>query len=133
MKSISHEKFTLKLIKENFISLEIHEGKVIEVEDIHLIYQGYVDLVGDNEYVVAIYGNPFSSISNEAKEIAAKQYRSEKRRKVAMITNNLAHVLIVKFFITWNKPRTRIEIFRNEEKAFEWLEFIEESIEENMD
>jgi hypothetical protein len=122
MESVSHKKFTIKQIRDNFLSLEIHENEIIEADDIHLIYQGYVKLVGENEYVVALYGNPFSSISDEAKEIAATQYASEKRKKVALISNNLAHVIIVKFFILWNKPKTPIKIFKSDQKAFQWLE-----------
>jgi hypothetical protein len=117
MKRVSHNKFTIELIKNNFLSLIIHENEIIETDDIHLIYQGYAQLIGENEYVVAVYGNPFSSISDEAKEIAAKQYASEKRKKVALISDNLAHVIIVKFFILWNKPKTPIKIFNSDQKA----------------
>jgi regulator of extracellular matrix RemA (YlzA/DUF370 family) len=122
MESVSHKKFTIKQIRDNLLSLEIHENEIIEAGDIHLIYQGYGQLVGENEYVVAVYGNPFSSISDEAKEIAARQYASGKRKKVAIISNNLAHVIIVKFFILWNKPKTPIKIFKSNQKAFKWLE-----------
>ena len=121
MEKVLHDKFTIKRLKDNFLSLEIHENKVIEADDIHLIYQGYDKLIGDNEYVVAVYANPFSSISGKAQKIAAKQYASEKRKKVAIISDNVAHVLIVRFFIAWNKPKTPIKIFKSEEKAFKWL------------
>lgn len=124
MRTVSHDKFTIKLIKDNFLSLEIHENETIEAEEIHLIYKGYHTLIGENEYVVAVYGNHFSSISDEAKEIAAKQYASKKRKKVALITENLAHLIIIKFFISLNKPKTNIKIFKSEEKAFAWLESI---------
>ncbi|MFT7614589.1 MAG: hypothetical protein ACI9J3_003571 [Parvicellaceae bacterium] len=125
MERVSHNKFTIELIKDNFLSLLIHENEIIEADDIHLIYQGYAQLIGENEYVVAVYGNPFSSISDEAKEIAATQYASEKRKKVAIISDNLAHVIIVKFFILWNKPKTPIKIFKSDQKAFQWLESTE--------
>lgn len=122
MDQIVHEKFTIKRIKGNFLSIEIHEGQTIDAEEIHLIYKGYHDLVGNNEYVVAVYANHFSSISPEAREISAKEYADPKRKKVAMITDNMAHVLMLRFFIAWNKPKTTIKIFRSEENAFEWLE-----------
>ena len=121
MEKVLHDKFTIKLIEQNFLTLEIHEHQVIEAEDIHLIYEGYEALIGENQYVVAVYGNPFSSISDEAKQIAAKEYASEKRKKVALISDNLAHNIIVKFFIVLNKPKTPIKIFKSEEKAFAWL------------
>ena len=105
MEKVLHDKFTIKRLKDNF----------------YLIYQGYDKLIGDNEYVVAVYANPFSSISGKAQKIAAKQYASEKRKKVAIISDNVAHVLIVRFFIAWNKPKTPIKIFKSEEKAFKWL------------
>jgi len=124
MERVLHKKFTIELIKNNFLSLVIHENEIIEAEDIHLIYKGYEQLIGENEYVVAVYSNPFSSISDEAKEIAARQYASEKRKKVAIISDNLAHVIIAKFFILWNKPKTQIKIFKSEQKAFQWLESI---------
>jgi len=122
MIEVLHEKFTIKLVKENFLALEVYEGQVIEAEDIRAVYKGYETLVGDNDYVVAVYGNPFSSISKEAKEIAVKEYSSAKRKKVAMISDNLSHILIIKFFILWNKPKTPIRIFKDENKAFDWLE-----------
>ena len=122
MKKITHHKFTIELIKENFLSLIIHENEIIEADDIHLIYQGYEQLIGNNEYVVAIYGNAFSSISEEARAIAVSQYASRKRKKVAFISDNLAHIIIIKFFIQWNKPTTPIKMFKSEQKAFDWLE-----------
>ena len=121
MSFIEHEKFTIKLIDNNFLSLEIKEGETIDTEDIHKIYAGYSRLIGDQEYVVALYANPFSSISKEAREIAAKEYASPKRKKVAFITDNLAHVIVVTFFIKINRPKSDIKIFKNEAKAFEWL------------
>jgi hypothetical protein len=86
MEIVSHDKFTIKRIKDNFLSLEIHQNETIEADDIHLIYQGYDKLIGDNEYVVAVYANPFSSISDEAQKIASTQYASEKRSLLFQIT-----------------------------------------------
>ena len=121
MAQITHHKFTIKHIEDDILLLEIFENEVIEADDIHLIYQGYDKLIGDREYAVLVHGNPFSSISDEAKEIAANKYASEKRKKVAIIANNLAHVLIVRFFVLWNNPKTPIQIFKSEEKAMEWV------------
>ena len=121
MSTILHEKFTLKLIDKNFLSLEIKEGETIEADDIHEIYAGYDQLVGENEYVVAVYANPFSSMSKKAREIAANEYASDKRRKVAFISDNLAHAIIVTFFMRINRPKTKIKIFKKEEAAYAWL------------
>lgn len=77
--------------------------------------------MGENEYVVAVYANPFSSMSQKAREIAATEYASDKRKKVALISDNLAHVIILTFFININRPKTKIKIFKNEAKAFIWL------------
>ena len=121
MEIVSHDKFTIKLIEDNVLLLEIHENEIIDAEDIHLIYQEYHSLIGENEYVVAVYANPFSSISDEAKKISAEEYASSKRKKVALISNNLAHVLVIKFYVIWNKPKTPIKIFKSEKKAFAWL------------
>jgi hypothetical protein len=121
MSIIEHDKFTLKEIEPNFLSLEIKEGKTIEAEDIHAIYSGYETLAGENEYVVAMYGNAFSSISKDAREIATSQYASAKRKKVALISDNLSHVILVTFFIKLNGPKTNIKIYKNEANAFSWL------------
>jgi len=121
MSSLKYDKFTVKLIENNFISLEIKEGETIDHHDIHHIYASYHELVGENEYVVAVYANPFSSMSKKAREIAANDYASQKRKKVAFISGNLAHIIIVKFFIRINSPKTNIKIFKSEQEAFEWL------------
>lgn len=122
MKIVEHEKFLIKEVKTNFLTLEIHENEVIEEDEIHLIYQGYKDLVGDNHYVAAVYANPFSSISAKAREIAAKKYASLNMKKVALITTNFAHILLIKMFIKLNKPKTPIQIFRDKKEAYDWLE-----------
>jgi len=121
MNIINHEKFVIKEVKSNFLTLEIYENKVIDENDIHHIYQGYKDLVGDNYYVVAVYANSFSSISPKAREIAAEQYFSIKRKKVALISSNFAHILLIKMFIKLNKPKTPIQIFKDEKVAYKWL------------
>jgi hypothetical protein len=121
MPLIEHNKFSIDLIDNNFISLVIKEGETIEAEDIHEIYAGYKLLVGENDYVVAVYANPFSSMSKKAREIAANEYSSPKRKKVALISNNLSHVIIVSFFINVNRPKTSIKIFKNEADAHAWL------------
>lgn len=122
MKTITSDKFILTLLKENVIKLEILEAQEIEGKDIHEIHEGYIELVGDNEYVVAVYGYDFATITKEAMEVAAKQYSSPKRKKVAVITDNFAHILLIKFFILWNQPKTPVKLFSSEEKAFRWLE-----------
>jgi hypothetical protein len=119
---VQHEKFVIKEIKSNFLTLEIHENETIDENDIHFIYKGYTDLVGGNQYVVAVYANPFSSISPDARKIAAEKYASLNRKKVALISTNFAHILIIKLFIKLNKPKTPIQIFRDSKSAFDWLE-----------
>ena len=74
------------------------------------------------EFLVAVDLSELTEIViEEAKKIAAEEYASPKRKKVALISDNLAHVLVIKFFIIWNKPKTPIKIFKSEEKAFQWL------------
>jgi hypothetical protein len=118
---IDRPKFSLKLLEENFVSLEIKEGCIIDVEEIHEINRGYKKLCQDNEYVVIIYGNNFSSFTSEARKVSAKKYFSKKRRKVALVSNNLAHIMVIKFYINFNKPKTNINIFSDRNKAIRWL------------
>lgn len=103
------------------MSLEIHEGQTIETEDLALIYGGYDQLCPKGDYVVALYANPFSSISKEAREVSVEKYYSERRKKVAFISDSMGLILIVKFFKIWNKPKSTINIFNKEEEAFAWL------------
>lgn len=122
MKTIIHEKFTLSLPKENFIKLEILEDQEIETDDIHAIFAGYAELVGDNEYVVTIYGYDFATLGREAMAVAAEQYANPKRKKVAVITSNLAHILLIRAYNMWYKPVSQIRLFKSEEVAYKWLE-----------
>lgn len=122
MQKITKEKFKLTLLKENLIQLEILEEQEIVGEDIYEIHKGYKELVGDKEYCVVVYGYDFASITREAMDVAAKQYASEKRKKVAVITDNFAHILLIRFYILWNNPSTPVKLFNSKEKAFKWLE-----------
>lgn len=122
LKQINHEKFTLTLLKPNFIKLEIHEEQTIEPDDIREIAAGYEQLAGDNEYVVAFYGYDFATVTREAMEVAVKEFSNPKRKKSAVITNNLAHIILIRLYILWYKPVSQFRMFKSEEAAFEWLE-----------
>lgn len=122
MPQINHEKFTLTLLKENFIKLEILEDQEIGPEEIGAIVEGYKMLVGDNEYVVAIYGYDFATFTREAMDVAVNKYSNPKRKKVAVISNNLAHIMLVKLYIMWYRPKSQLRLFKSEEAAFKWLE-----------
>ena len=122
MKRIENDKFIITLMKKNFIKLEILAGQEIEADDIHEIHKGYQELVGDKEYVVAVYGSDFATISREAMDVAAEYYGNSKRKRVAVITNNLAHILMIRFYILWKNPKTPVQLFKSEQKAFQWLQ-----------
>lgn len=122
MKQVKHKKFTLSLLKKNFIKLEILEEQVIEPNDVHAIAAGYKELVGDSEYVVAIYGYDFATITKEAMQIAVENYSDPKKRRLAVITNNLAHILLIRLYMMWYKPKSEIRLFKLEEAAHQWLE-----------
>ncbi|TNF48433.1 MAG: hypothetical protein EP305_05540 [Bacteroidetes bacterium] len=122
MKRIENDKFIITLMKKNFIKLEILAGQEIEADDIHEIHKGYQELVGDKEYVVAVYGSDFATISREAMDVAAEYHGNSKRKRVAVITNNLAHILMIRFYILWKNPKTPVQLFKSEQKAFQWLQ-----------
>lgn len=122
MTTITNEKFTLTLLKPNFIKLEVHEEQEIGPDDIGVIVAGYKELVGDNEYVVAIYGYDFATFTREAMSVAVEKYSSPKRKKVAVISNNLAHIMLVRLYVLWYKPKSELRLFKSEENAFKWLE-----------
>lgn len=122
MSKITHEKFILSLIKENFLKLEILEDQEIGPDEIHAIAAGYNELVGDNEYVVAIYGYDFATFTRDAMEVAIEHYSDPNRKRVAVISNNLAHMLLVRLYIIWYKPTSQMRLFKSEEAAYNWLE-----------
>lgn len=121
MQQIDHPKFLMSLLQKNCISLEIKEGEQIDSDDIHAIYTGYDKLIQNEDYVVAVYANPFSSMTKAAREVAATSYYSDRRKKVAFISDNLGHIILIKFFQKINSSKTNLRIFRNEDDAFNWL------------
>lgn len=121
-KEIKHPKFTLRLLKDNVLYLKIHENQTIEVDDLPALYGGYDVIYPEGDYVVMMYGSPFASISKEARDIAASEYASERRKKIAFISTNIANIMIVRFFCTFYRPKTQIQIFRNEIDALAWLQ-----------
>ena len=122
MTTITHEKFTLTLLKPNLVKLEILEEQVIEPDDIHAIAAGYKELAGDNEYVVAIYGYDFATISKEAMQTAVENYSDPKKKRLAVITDNLAHIILIRLYMMWYKPKTEMRLFKSAEAAHQWLE-----------
>ena len=122
MNKLSSDLFTLLLIREDLIQLQIKEGVEIGESEVRKIAEGYEKLTKNKPYAVIVNAKAFSSVTKKAREVSANELYSPNRVGSAIMVENLGQQLLASFYINVNKPKVPTRIFQNREKAIEWLE-----------
>jgi len=113
MSKIELNKATCELIEKGVIDV-IYKDKVeIELEDVIEIRNVSSKLAGNNPYVSIYESGQDTTITKEAREISSKEGNIENRKALAIVVGNLAHRLIVNFFINANKQIHPMKAFNS--------------------
>ncbi len=114
-------KFKASFIEGHIIYIELNDFEIFEPEDIlklrHWISN---DIKGKKLYNIFQFGNG-SSISREARELAAKKEDGQVTLGTAIIVRNMAQQLIVDYYLKINKPERPTKAFFKYEKATAWV------------
>ncbi|WP_070138620.1 DUF7793 family protein [Crocinitomix algicola] len=100
--------------------IKIEREHVVAFND--LVDEWYKD--GESAYFLINITGKYNDFTRQAQDYLAKEAPILEKGKVkatAVVINNLAGRILIKFFISIFKPKYPTQFFETEEKAYEWL------------
>ncbi len=120
MNKIELNKSTCELIEEGVVYVVYKDKVDIELKDVIETRVISNQLAGGHPYVSIYESGPETIITKEAREISSKNGDIANRKALAIVVSNLAHRLIVNFFINMNKHIYPMKAFNTKEEAIKW-------------
>jgi hypothetical protein len=112
---------TVHLLSEQIIENIIDDNSNIDVTDLLEIKEANLKLANGKKYVVLVNSGHFTTITKEARELTASKEFVQNTLAKAVLINSLPHLLIGRFYIKFNKPHIKTELFKTRDKAIAWL------------
>jgi hypothetical protein len=110
--SISHD-----MLKE----LTIKENVILQADDVHKSME--YSLCGNEHkrFYVLLEGEENSSVSEEARKIAASEEYAQNTAALALCSHSPAMYILGNLFLTVNRPKVPTKFFKKREEALVWL------------
>jgi hypothetical protein len=111
------------LIKEHraIIRYKITDNAHLDAAEIEEMFKRAVQLTQGQPYCLLTDARVNLSATKEAREYAGVNLLRNNVIANAILTNSLPVRLLTNFYIRFNKPEVRTQMFTNENAAFEWL------------
>ena len=106
---------------DGIISMVIKDNAEVDIEAAKENQEAFIELVGKEECLLLVsFGKDYYA-TKEAKEFAANSHIGRQVIAEAIIINNLAHKILINFYISFHKPKRSIRMFTKEAEALKWL------------
>ncbi len=106
---------------DNIVFITLKEDVEITIESMKEQYIEQDKLVGNDEYAVCVDITLNSSAPPETRTFMA-QYNPPNRIATALVSDlNIATQLMANFYLRFNKPKGATKLFKDKDKAIEWL------------
>jgi hypothetical protein len=115
------KKASIMMLEGNIVKMRVFDNEELEAEDISEIHQAKLSLVGNSTHSVLLISGEHTTITREARELAAKPEYALNRRAKAIVISSIAQRIIGNYFLKVNKPRGLVKLFTSEEAAVKWL------------
>ena len=103
------------------IQLVFKEGANIDVANIRELITECGKLSGHKPFLLLCDVTAFITITPEARKMASDPEESSLVKATAVVINNLALKLVADFFVSFNKPGYKFKVFKDKQKAMDWL------------
>lgn len=106
--------------KEGYIHIVTNPkwNGTFNLENAKVVIKAIIEL-SDNQLMPVYLKATNGKTDSDARNYMASQ--SEHVKKIAIFSTNVMVELMGNFFIGFNKPKVPIKLFKDEEKAIEWL------------
>lgn len=111
----------VKLRNDGIIELYTKEDAHLSEEDVRENAETFGILSKGKKAPILIFGGEFSNISKEARDFMATEASLKYSLCEAFVLEYLPHKILISFYIKFNKPLVPTKVFKNKEKAIEWI------------
>jgi hypothetical protein len=108
-------------IIDNIVFIHVNDNAEFDVADMLVLFQFRKKILGENRYGVLLISGEHSTITNEARKLAALPEHAYLRQAFAMVVHSLSQRIIGNLYIKFDKPPSPTRLFTNEEKARAWV------------
>lgn len=119
--SIQLAKLTITVVEPGIIENSVKAGVTLECEDIAEVKKHNIEISGGKPYAVLVVSGALSTITKEARELAATKEFALTAKAKALLVDSLGHRIVGSFYIRVNKPFVRTKIFTDRDLALAWL------------
>lgn len=113
---------TITVVSTHIVENKIMDSVHLMAKDVEELKEANTELMEGANYAVLVVPGTYSTISNEAKELSASKEFKQNTIAKAILVQSLAHAIIVKFYISLNKPHIETRAFKVRDKAISWLQ-----------
>lgn len=113
------ESVTMLLGDDGILRIRINEGAVINLAQAKLQYETILRMCGEKRIAVLVDATGNHEIEKDAQQWAADH--TSNRIATAVISSKPFASITLNLFISLFKPKSTFKLFRDEEKAMEWL------------
>ena len=122
LKKISTKKANFEIIAPGIIEVYFKQDVKIEREDVLEFFRVIQLLSKDKPFCLLVKGKYFIEFGHATGKLGSDFGKIKNRGVIAVVTENLATRLMVRFYMRYFKPNTEVKIFFQENEAIQWLE-----------
>ncbi len=111
----------LDLLDDNIVRIEMFDKRSIGEHECREINNSIGILTDGRQARILLVPQPNTIFDHGAREFSASDEGLQFTIADALIVNNLAHKILVSFYLKFNKPKKPSKAFENEEDAIKWL------------
>lgn len=121
LKKSEHKEATLEWYENDLVICRYKAPSDVDVELINRINADILAMVEDRPYTVIVFAEPGVNFTAEGRAYGAEKGHAGNKKAWAAVSDNLAQILVVNFFVRFNKPKIPFKLFKKESEAREWL------------
>lgn len=123
MKSTQLPFATITLREDDIVHIDYADNYHHGVEEAKAIFNSTRELCGDEKYRLPLLltGGLKTMNDPEFRAFNSSEEVMKHVSAVGVVVKSLTHVIIVNFFIKFNKPKSPTRFFKNEDHAIAWL------------
>lgn len=121
IKEIKFNFGVIQLLSNSIVRLEIFDDVLVSLHECRVLNNAIGEINNNQLSRVLMVPNENTNFTSEAREFSASEEGLKFTIADALISKNLAHKILINFYLKFNKPPKPSRVFENEEEAMEWL------------
>ena len=121
LKKVEHKEFLLESYEDYTVVINYKAPFDVDISLIDRVNTEILNMVGDKAYTAIVHAEPGVNFTAEGRVYGAKKGHVGNKKAWAAVTDNLAQILVVNFFMRFNKPQIPFKLFKTEKEARKWL------------